>query len=79
MYTRGTDAFCVAESKVVLIGELESIRKVLKRDGKPNFSEGMKAAIKQADFSKTIAVAINVKEVLPKGGRGVPVQWGCPR
>ncbi|WP_171474228.1 hypothetical protein [Frigoriglobus tundricola] len=70
MYTRGTNAFCVAESKVVLISEPDALRKVLKRDGKPNFSDGMKAAIKEADFSKTIAVAVNVKEIVALGGKG---------
>jgi len=78
MYTRGTSAFCVAESKVVLLGEPDTLRKVLKRDGKPNFSEGMKAAIKEADFSKTIAVAVNVKELMSQSGKKGAGPVGIP-
>jgi hypothetical protein len=67
LYEGNSEAFCIAESKLVVFGKAAAVRKVLERDKKPELSEGMKAAIKQVDFSKSMVVAINTKGVeLPK-------------
>jgi hypothetical protein len=67
LYTRNNDALCVPESNVVLIGEPASLRKVLQRDKAADLSPGLKTAMKDADFSKTLAVAVSLKDV-PKNG-----------
>jgi hypothetical protein len=49
----GGQSFCVADSKVVVYGTAKTLRNVLERDKAPEFSSGMQAAMKKADFSKT--------------------------
>src|SRR5262249_9486050 len=68
LYEGQGDAFCVAEKKVVLFGKPETLRKVLTRDKEPQLSANMKAALKEADFSSTFAVALDVKGMTQKGG-----------
>jgi hypothetical protein len=63
LYEGGSASFCIADSKMVVFGKAAAVRKVLERDKKPELSEGMKAAIKQVDFSKSMVVAINTKDV----------------
>jgi hypothetical protein len=69
------DAFCVPKKNLILYGSSASLRLVLKRDKKPDFPAGLSAAMKEADFSKTIAVAIAPLQTSgaaapPLGGRG---------
>ncbi len=45
--------FCVVESKVVIYGLAKTVRAVLERDKMPDFSDGMKTAMRKADFGKT--------------------------
>jgi hypothetical protein len=59
-----TMAFCVVDSKLVLAGP--GVKAALERDKKPEFSEGMQAAMKAADFSKPVVVAVNLKDALAK-------------
>jgi hypothetical protein len=54
-------ALCVIDNKMVLAGTPKALKEVLERDKKPEFSEGMQAALKYADFSKAFSVAINGK------------------
>jgi hypothetical protein len=61
-------AFCVPDKKVVIVGKTEALRAVLKRDKKPVFSEGLLAAMKQVDFSKTIAFAMDARTGQSKPG-----------
>jgi hypothetical protein len=51
-------AFCVPESKIVLVGAADELRKILQRDKKPEFSEGFQRAWSDADFSATWVVII---------------------
>jgi hypothetical protein len=60
---RGSMSFCVAESKVVIYGQLDRVKEVLERNKKPRFTTGLETALKQADFSDTIAFAADVREV----------------
>jgi hypothetical protein len=80
VYTRGKDALCVPESKLILLGEAETLKKVLKRDRAPELSPGMKAALKETDFSKTIAVAADLKGLVGKSGgrQGNNAMGGLP-
>lgn len=62
--TKG-DAFCLLDGKQMIIGEsLAAVRKILEREKKTEISDGMKEALKQANFSKTIAWAVNLKALL---------------
>ena len=54
-------AFCVVDSKCILVGDKAAMRSVLSRDKKPEFSTNLQAAIKEVDFSKTIAFAIDTQ------------------
>ncbi len=57
------ESFAVVGSKVVVIGPAEDLKKILERNKKPEFAAGMQKALDKADFSKTIAFAVNVKEL----------------
>jgi hypothetical protein len=59
LYEGATDAFCVIDGKKVIFGKAATLRAVLQRDKKPDFSDNMKAAMKKADLSKDIAVAVD--------------------
>jgi phage FluMu protein Com len=61
------DAFCIVNSKLVVGGPSKSVRAVLQRDKKPDFSASMQAAMNQVNFSDTYALALDVKS-LPKDG-----------
>jgi hypothetical protein len=72
-------SFCRVSSKFILLGPSASLNKVLTRDKKPELSDNLKAAMKQADFSKPFALAIdnpggafgaNAREVAP-----LEMQW----
>jgi hypothetical protein len=60
-------SFCRLNRRQVLLGPSGSLRAVLNRDKKPEFSDNLKAAIDKADFTKPIAMAIDASE-LPKAG-----------
>ena len=70
--------FCVVDSKTVVLTQTKKeLEDVLKRDKKPELSSGMETAIKKADFSQTVAFALNLKDMIPKemlnaGARGGP-------
>jgi DNA-directed RNA polymerase subunit RPC12/RpoP len=59
LYEGPSDAFCVPDKKHVVAGKADTLRKILQRDKKPEFSDNMKAAMKRVDFSKSVAVALD--------------------
>jgi phage FluMu protein Com len=69
------DGFCVAKKNLVLFGTSAALRLVLQRDKKPDFPAGLSAAMKEADFSKTIAVAV---APLQTSGAPAPPLGGFP-
>jgi hypothetical protein len=66
-------AICVVDKKRVVVGKKESLRAVLQRDKKPEFSKNLQEAIKATDFSKTVAFAMDAKagRSNPAGGLGM--------
>jgi hypothetical protein len=72
-------AFCVPDKKVVIVGKTEALRAVLKRDKKPVFSEGLQTAMKQVDFSKTIAFAMDARASQSKPGAVAGMPMGPER
>jgi hypothetical protein len=67
------DALCVVDKKLVLYGTAKGLRAVLERDKKPTLSDGMQAALKAADLSQTVTVAVDLK-----AGGGRPSAPGLP-
>jgi hypothetical protein len=73
------DSFCVVESDLVLIGKFKLLKAVVERGKKPELSDAMQTALKKADFSKTMAFAVNIKELVnqmsgDKKASGAPAQ-----
>jgi hypothetical protein len=67
--------FCLVDDKMILTGKKETLQKVLRRDKKPELSEGLKNAMKQVRFTKSVAVAADLKPVqskIPKSQPGGP-------
>jgi hypothetical protein len=61
-------AFSVPESRVVLFGSADLLRKVLQRDGKPELPEAMRNTLDEANFrAHTLVVAVNAKAGLTQG------------
>jgi hypothetical protein len=56
-------SFCVVEDKVVLFAPMSTLQAILKRGKKPVLPETMMTALAKADFSRTVAFAINFKEL----------------
>ena len=58
-------AFCLPESTLLVTSpRLEILRNILERGKTPELSEGMQNAMNETDFSKTMAVAVNVKGLM---------------
>jgi hypothetical protein len=53
-------AFCVVSSRLILMGDGKTLKAVLERGKKPEFSATFDAAFRAADFSKTAAAAFDV-------------------
>jgi hypothetical protein len=78
-------AFCMPESTLIVeCSKLDVLKKVVERGKPPDFSEAMQNAMSETDFSKTLAFAVNVKELVAsenfmdefKGLAGGPAQSG---
>ena len=66
--------FCMPEGTlIVACPKLEVLKKILERGKSPQFSEAMQNAMRETDFSRTVAVAVNVK-----GLEGSPHLAGLP-
>jgi hypothetical protein len=63
IYGEGGSAFCVVEDDVMVVGRVEALRKILERNGKASYSDGLKKAMKQVSFSKSAAAAIDLKAI----------------
>jgi hypothetical protein len=59
-------AWCLPDTKVVLFGKSDTLKKVLERNKAAELSEGLRATFKYVDFSKSIAVAMDSKELYAK-------------
>ncbi len=72
--TNHGEAFCMPESTlIVTCPKLEVLKNILERGKSPEFSEGMQNAMNEANFSRTLAVAVNVKGLGSKVIDGLPV------
>jgi len=54
-------AYCQVDPKLVVMGSPKALKGVLERDKKPQFSTVMENAIKDTDFSATLAMALDTK------------------
>ncbi|MDW8264426.1 MAG: hypothetical protein RMJ52_03735 [Gemmataceae bacterium] len=64
VYAASDVAFCVPEQQVVLWAKsADTFKKILERTGRPQISDGMQQALKQIDFSQSLALAINYKDL----------------
>jgi len=77
LYEAGNDGFSVVGKKLVVFGPARAVQDVLTRNKKPDFSPRLSAAMKEADFSKTIAIAI-AAGAKPGGGKGAANFGGFP-
>lgn len=59
-------AWCLPDSKTVLIGKGDTLKKVLERDKPAELSDGLRGALKDADFSKSLTMAMDSKEMYAK-------------
>jgi phage FluMu protein Com len=70
-------AFCVVDKKRVLVGNKGALEEALQRDKKAEFSKNLQEALKQVDFSKTIAFAADTPQNRPGPmGPGFPFMGG---
>ncbi len=67
-------AFSVVGSTLVVLGPAGEVRKVLQRDKMPAFSPTLQAAMKQTDFSATIAAAMG--KMSPEASRKLQQDLG---
>ncbi len=54
--------WCLPDSRTVVISKTETLRKVLERNRSAQLSDGLRAALKYADFSRSAAMATDSKE-----------------
>jgi hypothetical protein len=75
IYELSGQSFCVVEDTVVIFSaKADTLKRVLERDKKPEFSDDMQAAIKQANFSKSVGFAVDFKSF--KGPPSPPMPGG---
>lgn len=63
-------AFCVVDKNTIVYSKADTLKGILERDKKTDLSDGMKAALAEANQSRPIFVAVNLKgmvEGAPKG------------
>jgi hypothetical protein len=63
-------AYCVVDSKLILFGRYKTLKTILDRDKKPDLTKGMTAAMAKTDFSKTVAFAVNIEDIVSKMDKG---------
>jgi hypothetical protein len=68
MYFTGTEAVAVPDPHTIVVGNPGQVRAVLQRNGDPEFSPGLQAALKQVDLSKPIAFAGDLKKTREAAG-----------
>ncbi len=53
-------SFCFVDAKTLLVSRsAETLRRILERDSKPTFAANMKAALRKANFNKSISFAVD--------------------
>jgi hypothetical protein len=57
----GNMAACKINSSLVVMGHPDAVKAVLLRDKKPVLPEGLQKALKDADFSQAISIAVDIK------------------
>jgi hypothetical protein len=58
--------WCVPETKRVVFGKAETLKKILERNKSAELSDGLRIALKYADFSKAVTMAMDSKEMYAK-------------
>jgi hypothetical protein len=71
-----TSSFCMLEGDLILFGRTDSIRRILERKGKPKFTEKADKAVGQADFSRSMVMAMDGSATLPPGMGGMQGMFG---
>jgi phage FluMu protein Com len=56
-------SICMLDQKRAVVGLKQGVHAVLQRDKKPDFSKNMEAAMKCVDFSKSMALAVDVQSL----------------
>lgn len=64
---RGASAYCLPEPRVLLLGRTDVLRPVLGRDERPTLVGEMQDRITEADFSRPLAFALNLKGLSLRG------------
>ena len=64
-------AYCQVDSKLIVAGTPSALKSALEKDKKPQFSSVMENALKDTDFGKTFAMAMDLKG-LSKAKGGIP-------
>jgi hypothetical protein len=59
----GRNSFCVVEDKVAVFAPFGTLQGILLRGKVPELPEAMQSALAKADFSRTVALAANVKGI----------------
>jgi hypothetical protein len=72
IYEKQRVAFFVPEDRLLVAGELEALRKIAQRNGQPQLSPGMKAALDEADFSQTVVFAMGTGGQAAPGAPDIP-------
>ncbi len=80
LHEKGTHAFCVLEPKRVLYGEPAPVKSVLQRNKQPDLPPELAAALKDTDFTQTVALAMSIKALpnQPRPGMGAGGFPGLP-
>jgi hypothetical protein len=63
-------AYCRIDDRTLVVGEEESVRKILERNGPARISEELTAAMSEVDFSKSLAMAASLKNLANMAGPG---------
>jgi hypothetical protein len=61
-------AFCVVDTKMVVFGKADELKKIIERDKAPDLSDNMKKMIGKASFRKTVGFAFALKDAKKGGG-----------
>ncbi|GIW81078.1 MAG: hypothetical protein KatS3mg105_2885 [Gemmatales bacterium] len=61
-----TEAFCLPEKNIAVLGKFEALKPILQRDSAPEFSKELQAAMGRVDFSQAVAFAGVLNKKLDK-------------
>jgi hypothetical protein len=67
MYDSFPSAYCVVDSKVVVFAKSDTLKRVLERNKAAELTEGLRVALKNVDFSKSVVAAMDMKDMYAKG------------